>query len=66
MFFRRMHGGNVIVTGASEGDSSGGQILDFVTIKYVVQGPSLFITRSNALVVIQPPGIHAAPANSML
>jgi hypothetical protein len=48
-------GGSVYVTGASDGDSSGGQILDFVTIKYVVQGPSLFITRSNASVILSWP-----------
>jgi hypothetical protein len=49
-------GGSVYVTGASDGDSSDGQILDFVTIKYVVSdAPSLSIALSNSFAVISWP-----------
>ena len=48
-------GGSVYVAGASEGGYSDEIIFDFVTIKYAISGPSLFIVRSNAFVILSWP-----------
>lgn len=47
--------GSVYVTAASDGDFSGETIFDFVTVKYAVPGPSLFIARSNTFVILSWP-----------
>jgi hypothetical protein len=47
--------GSVYVAAASDGDYSQDTIFDFVTVKYVVSEPSLFITRSNASVILSWP-----------
>jgi hypothetical protein len=47
-------GGSVYLTGASDGNSSDGQFLNFVTIKYVVS-PPLSIALSNSFAVISWP-----------
>ncbi len=48
-------GGSVYVAAASDGNYSEETIFDFVTVKYAAPGPSLFITRSNASVVLSWP-----------
>jgi hypothetical protein len=48
-------GGSVYVTAASDGDNSDETVFDFATVKYVISGPSLFITRSNASVILSWP-----------
>jgi hypothetical protein len=45
----------VYVTAASDSDFSGETVFDFVTIKYADSGPSLFITRLNASVILSWP-----------
>ena len=47
--------GSVYVAAASDGNYSDETIFDFATVKYVVSGPSLFITRSNASVILSWP-----------
>jgi len=42
----------VYVAGLSDGDYSDNTIFDIATVKYAVPGPSLFITRSDASVVL--------------
>ena len=49
-------GGSVYVAAAADGDYSQDTIFDFATVKYIVSGPSLFITRSNASVILSWPG----------
>jgi hypothetical protein len=48
-------GGSVYVAGLSDGDYSDNTIFDIATVKYAVPGPSLFITRSNASVILSWP-----------
>jgi hypothetical protein len=48
-------GGSVYVAAASDGDYSDETIFDFAALKYVVSGPSLLITRSNASVILSWP-----------
>src|SRR4030095_5473080 len=48
--------GSVYVAAASDGDYSQDTVFDFATVKYIVSGPSLFITRSNASVILSWPG----------
>jgi hypothetical protein len=47
--------GSVYVAAASDGNDSDETIFDFATVKYVVSGPSLFITRSNVFVILSWP-----------
>jgi hypothetical protein len=56
-------GGSVYVAAASDGNYSDETVFDFATVKYVVAGPSLFITRSNASVILSWP---ASPPNYQL
>jgi hypothetical protein len=46
---------SVYVAAASDGNYSNETSFDFATVKYVVSGPSLFITRSNASVILSWP-----------
>ena len=55
--------GSVYVAAASDGNHSEETIFDFATVKYVVSEPSLFITRSNASVILSWP---ASPLNFQL
>ena len=48
-------GGSVYVAAASDGNNSDETVFDLATVKYVVSGPSLFITRSNASVILSWP-----------
>jgi hypothetical protein len=48
-------GGSVYVAAASDGNYSAETIFDFATVKYIVSGPSLFIMRSNASVLLSWP-----------
>jgi hypothetical protein len=48
-------GDSVYVAGLSDGDYSDNTIYDIATVKYAVRGPSLFIARSNASVILSWP-----------
>jgi hypothetical protein len=48
-------GGSLYVAAASDGNNSEETIFDFATVKYAISGPSLFITLSNASVILSWP-----------